>query len=88
MNSKKLSAACLTLAFLSTPAAQAFDPEQHLLGDMGGIRSELADDGVHLFLYHIFDVYDDFSGAPESGTAYFGRQRVGLSLDLETLIGM
>ncbi len=59
----------------------------HLLGDWGGARSDLADAGVDLQLYQILDVYDDVSGAAESGTAWFGRLRVGATLDLEKLLG-
>jgi porin len=59
----------------------------YLLGDWGGARSDLAEAGVDLQLYQILDVYDDFSGASESGTAWFGRLRIGATLDLEKLLG-
>jgi len=63
------------------------DESPYLFGDWGGARTELADKGVSLNLFHIFDVYDDFSGAAESGGTYFGRQRVAIDLDLEKLLG-
>lgn len=59
----------------------------YLFGDWGGARTELADKGVTFSLFHTFDVYDDFSGAADSGTAYFGRQRVSIDLDLDKLLG-
>lgn len=73
------------MTFASIGYTQNSSP--HLLGDWGGARSDLEAKGITLDLYHIFDVYDDFSGAPESGTAYFGRQRVAIDFDLETLVG-
>lgn len=83
-----LAVPTISLAALSSiSAAYNLAETPHLFGDWGGARSDLADAGVELQLHHIFDVYDDFSGAPESGTAYFGRQRIAATFDLEKLLG-
>jgi porin len=77
---------CCGLALLGQ-ASYADTATSHFFGDWGGARSDLAAKGIDIQAYHIFDVYDDFSGAAESGTAYFGRQRVALDFDLEQLLG-
>lgn len=83
MKSLLLSLCTGSLALSTLSYGQNDSP--HLLGDWGGVRSDLESKGITFDIYHIFDVYDDFSGAAESGTAYFGRQRVAVDIDLETL---
>lgn len=80
-----LSITCLSV--LSAHADDSLTESPYLLGDWGGARTELAESGIALDVYHIFDVYDDFSGASRSGTAYFGRQRVAATFDLEKILG-
>ena len=60
----------------------------YLLGDWNGARTSLEEKGVTFDLNNTFDVYDDISGALDSGTEYFGRARATMNLDLEKLIGM
>jgi porin len=80
-----LSIGCL--AAVSAHADYNLAETPYLFGDWGGARSDLAESGVTLDIYHIFDVYDDFSGASRSGTTHFGRQRVAANFDLEKLLG-
>ncbi len=85
MNISLYSFCCCSLALFSHPTlGESASP--YLFGDWGGARADLEAKGVSFSAFHTFDVYDDFSGAADSGTAYFGRQRVALDLDLEKLI--
>jgi len=84
---KILALPIICAASIPAHADYSLTETPHLLGDWGGLRTDLAEAGVELQIYHIFDVYDDFSGASESGTAYFGRQRVAATFDLEKLLG-
>lgn len=60
----------------------------NLFGDWDGSRTSLANDGITFDLFHIFDSYDDIDGALSNGTAYFGRFRARMNLDLEKLAGI
>jgi porin len=75
-----------SLALLQSAAFGA-EESPNLFGDWGGARTELANKGVTFEVFHTFDVYDDFSGATDRGTTYFGRQRIAIDLDLDKLLG-
>lgn len=76
----------LTLAPLSA-LLFANDYTETLLGDFGGSRTSLADSGLEIKAKHIFDVYDDLSGAPHTGASYFGRLQVDTTFDLDKYFG-
>jgi len=84
---KTLALPAICLTSVSAHANYDITETPYLFGDWGGARTDLAEAGVELKFEHIFDIYDDFSGASESGTAYFGRQRVAATFDLEKLLG-
>lgn len=58
-----LTAVLLATSLVVATAVYSLTESPYLFGDWGGARTELAEAGVTLDIYHIFDVYDDYSDA-------------------------
>jgi len=87
---KSLSLGVASLAGLASQAFSqdySFTNSPNLLGDWGGARTQLAEDGVTFDVFHTYDVYDDLDGALDGGNNHFGRLRARMTLDLDKLIG-
>src|SRR5690348_11251703 len=59
----------------------------NLLGDWGGVRSHLADQGVAFQLSYVGEVAHNFSGGNEHLTRYADQWAFGSTLDLNKLWG-
>jgi porin len=73
------------------PAAEApkgFWEQDRLTGDWRGLRSDLADSGVHLNAEYIGDGLANVSGGLRRGAVYQGRFEVSAELELEKLAGL
>ncbi|WP_349811711.1 carbohydrate porin [Xanthomonas dyei] len=68
-------------------SAQAFDPDKHIGGDWGGLRSKLADDGIQFKLAHFSQTAHNTSGGLRERTAYADQFFLGGYFDLERLWG-
>jgi len=65
-----------------------FWDQQYMLGDWGGERTKLEEEGVKFDINDIGDFLTDVSGSQTHHATYFGRFRVGVDLDLNKLVGV
>ena len=63
------------------------DDAQYMLGDWGGLRTRLADEGVTFDINDIGDFQADVSGSQEHRAIYFGRFRASNDIDFNKLSG-
>jgi porin len=63
----------------------SFMNQQYMLGDWGGVRSELAEKGVTFDLNDIGDLQTDVSGSQEHRFIYFGRFRASSDVNFNKL---
>jgi len=74
-----------------TPVIQKAEPsfwnQQYLLGDWGGERTKLADEGVTFDFNDIGDFLADVSGSQTHHATYFGRLRATADIDFNKLSG-
>ncbi|WCE04721.1 carbohydrate porin [Pseudoxanthomonas sp. JBR18] len=84
-----LALALLATGLVSANAARAaeFDPNQHIGGDWGGWRSDLANDGVQFKLGHFSQTAHNTSGGDSHETAYADQFFLGGYFDLDKLWG-
>jgi porin len=87
------SAQSLNSKDMAPPTAQQTAPppssiwnQQYLLGDWGGERTKLEEEGVHFDFNDIGDFLSDVSGSQTHHAAYFGRFRAAVDLDLKKLV--
>ena len=59
--------------------------QQYMLGDWGGERSKLADEGVTFDINDIGDLQSDVTGSQEHRSIYFGRFRASSDVDFNKL---
>jgi len=71
----------------NTPVIQQTEPnlwnQQYMLGDWGGERTHLEQEGVTFMFNNIGDLLYDASGSQEHHMTYFGRFRASVDIDLE-----
>jgi porin len=74
---------------LSTLPAHAYDlgTSTYLLGDWGGLRTRLADEGVTIQLGYVGETAHNFSGGTEHLTLHADQWTFGTTLDLNRLWG-
>ncbi|AJC23573.2 porin [Pandoraea pulmonicola] len=87
---KTLMPALLVSGLLSTcGAAQAYDirTNPYLLGDWGGLRTDLAERGITLNLGYTGEAAHNFSGGQEKLTRYTDQWVIGSTMDLDKLVG-
>jgi porin len=74
-----------------TPVIQKAEPsfwsQQYLLGDWGGERTKLADEGITFDFNNIGDMLTDVTGSQEHHVTYFGRFRATTDIDFNKLAG-
>jgi len=68
-------------------AQPSFWDQQYLLGDWGGTRTELANEGVTFDFNNIGDFLTNVSGSPVHHATYFGRFRLTTDIDFNKLSG-
>lgn len=86
----KILASAVTLLFIpafSSHAADSFDASRYILGDWGGARASLAEQGLTLRLGHFSESAYNVEGGESSELAYADQFFVGAYFDLETMIG-
>jgi porin len=66
---------------------KSFWDQDYMLGDWGGTRSRLEDEGVKFDFNDIGDFLTDVTGDQSHHATYFGRFRAGVDLDLNKLTG-
>lgn len=66
---------------LSPPGAAPPAPSEHLLGDLGGIRTRLENVGINLTLDWTAEVAGNVSGGTKQGATYAGQ--IGLEADID-----
>lgn len=76
-----------TLAFSTAGQANGFDAGRHLLGDWGGTRAELAENGVNIRLGYFNQTAYNAEGGQDSTTAYADQIFLGGYFDFEKLFG-
>lgn len=81
-----LGASLLLGLALATPSHAA--ESSYLLGDWGGVRTDLASRGVTFDFSNTFDFYDNVSGGEKEAGQHFDRQRFTVDADLEKLWGI
>ena len=59
----------------------------NLLGDLGGVRTSLADRGITFGLTETSEVFGNYSGGVRQGAIYEGLTQFGLGIDTEKLFG-
>ena len=89
---KKLSLVGSAVALLlmqpfSSQAAVEFNAEQFLTGDWGGVRADLAEQGVNVRLGHFSQTAYNMQGGASSEVAYADQYFVGGYFDLDKLFG-
>ena len=62
--------------------------QDYMLGDWGGTRSHLEDEGVKFDFNDIGDFLSNVTGSQANRATYFGRFRAGVDLDLNKLVGV
>lgn len=62
-------------------------PADHLFGDWGGIRTNLADKGISLGASYLSETAGAASGGLRHGTAYADQEKLSADIDLQTLAG-
>jgi porin len=89
---RRLSTTLALGAALLLPAAGAqaagWAAGDHLLGDWGGRRAALQEQGISFWGYYNAIVASNVSGGIEQGTAYAGGLYAGVQLDLDKLAGL
>lgn len=87
---KVLIAASILSSLASYPiyAADDFNPDNYLTGDMFGWRSKLHDAGVDLSLSYEFETGGNFTGGDDHGYSYADQTALGMVFDLGKLIGL
>ncbi len=65
----------------------SFWDQQYMLGDWGGWRTRLADEGVTFNINNIGDFLTDVSGSQTHHSTYFGRFRASMDTDFNKLSG-
>lgn len=66
-----------------------FDLEgQYFLGNWGGLRGQIQEDGVQFQMLGVFDVASNFTGGYQNGTFGLYLLNIGASFDTEKLIGL
>ena len=69
------------------PAPQGFWQQSNLLGDLGGLRTQLADHGVTLGLTETSEIWGNLGGGVRRGPAYDGLTVMGLGIDTAKAFG-
>lgn len=77
----------ILLSLTGHSQADGFDSENHLTGDWGGFRKNLADQGVSIRLGHFSQSAYNLKGGASSQIAYADQFFFGGYIDLETLLG-
>lgn len=70
------------------PSADSLLTRRYLLGDWGGKRTELADKGYTFTFNYTADTQRNVSGGLDRETAFFGRARFILDVDLQKAAGI
>mgnify|MGYP003733770215 FL=1 len=70
-----------------TPAWQRFLEQDYLLGDWGGLRTELSERGVDFEFFYAGSVPNNLDGGIRRGAVYQGALMMWLELDSEKLAG-
>jgi len=70
-----------------TPPDNSIWAQQYLLGDWGGERTKLAQEGITFDLDDIGDFQADVTGSQEHHATYFGRIRGSVDIDFQKLDG-
>src|SRR5271170_1237625 len=65
----------------------SFLDQPYMLGDWGGERTRLADEGVTFDFNDIGDFLTDVTGSQEHHATYFGRFRASTDIDFNKLAG-
>lgn len=68
--------------------AEGFWERDHLLGDLGGLRSQVEAAGIKLGLQEQSEVLGNPTGGVHQGAIYEGATQMTLTLDLEKLVGL
>lgn len=84
MRSCALLPVVLLCAF-STPAAAGFDPDAHLFGDPGGLRSAWEKAGVKFQTKEVDEGFLNIAGGLRRGASYVGKLTLGVTLDTQAL---
>lgn len=66
---------------------EAFFTQDYLLGDWGGVRTDLAEAGVGLEFFYFGSVPSNLSGGIKTGSVYQHALLLAADLDLEKLVG-
>jgi porin len=87
-----LSLACSTGGAVATPGAESsafrrFMERDYLLGDWGGLRTDLAQKGINFEFFYAGSVPNNLHGGQEQGAVYQGALMMLLDLDSEKLVG-
>ena len=78
---------CAATARADEAAAKDFWHQDTLTGDWGGLRSELANQGVTFSMSYTAEVWGNVSGGIKRGATYDGTLQPEIDVDLEKLVG-
>jgi len=76
---------CCVMLALSSPAAAGYDPESHLFGDPGGLRSVLEQAGVKFETKEVSEEFVNAVGGLRRGAAYVGKATLGVTINTQAL---
>lgn len=74
-------------AFVSSrnPLIESYSEKDHLLGDLGGVRTRWVDRGIHFQSGYLGEVMGNLSGGLQRGAVYEGLFLAAVTLDMEKL---